>query len=204
MMAMMTTQELKEFLDNKENFRPKGTFSQLFGSQLTPQQTAFLAAFSVLGQVQKSSKAVGISFSTHNLWLREAKKDGPYKKGFEIAQKIAQQSLEDEAVYRATEGLRKYKFDKDGKPILHPETGQPYYEDVRSDLLLIFLLKAADPQKFRENSSVQVTGANGQPIEVSSTVRVCEDSDWYGNAHQLNKLNSVAPTCIAAPGASAD
>lgn len=203
-MAMMTTQELKEFLDNKENFRPKGTFSQLFGSQLTPQQTAFLAAFSVLGQVQKSARAIGISFSTHNLWLREAKKDGPYKKGFEIAQKIAQQSLEDEAVYRATEGLRKYKFDKDGNPIKHPETGEPYYEDVRSDLLLIFLLKAADPQKFRENSSVQVTGANGQPIEVSSTVRVCEDSDWYGNADQLNKLNSVAPACIAAPGASAD
>jgi len=39
------------------------------------------------------------------------------------------------------EGVRRLKFHQ-GKPVIDPETGKPYYEHVYSDLLLIFRLKA--------------------------------------------------------------
>jgi heterodisulfide reductase subunit A-like polyferredoxin len=51
--------------------------------------------------------------------------------------------------------------------------GQPRVATVRkySDTLAIFLLKAHDPDKYRENSKVQLTGANDGPIEFDQTVR---------------------------------
>lgn len=51
--------------------------------------------------------------------------------------------------------------------------GQPRVATVKkySDTLAIFLLKAHDPEKYRENSKVQLSGPNDGPIEMHDTQR---------------------------------
>ena len=72
-----------------------------------------------------------------------------YREAFEEAQEMACDAFEYEARRRAIEGVKRFKF-HNGKPIIDPETGQPYFEYEYSDTLLIFLLKGAMPEKYRE------------------------------------------------------
>jgi hypothetical protein len=89
-----------------------------------------------------------------------------YSQRFKDAHAVAVDGLEEEARRRAVEGVRRYKFDK-GAPVLHPETRLPYFEHEYSDALLIFLLKGAKPDVYRER--VQVGGGvlNLSKIDVS-------------------------------------
>ena len=75
---------------------------------------------------------------------------------------MATEVLEAEARRRAVTGVRRLKFDK-GQAIIDPETGEPYVELDYSDVLLIFLLKARAPEKYRENQNGQQQGA--QPVK---------------------------------------
>jgi uncharacterized protein YbjQ (UPF0145 family) len=51
-----------------------------------------------------------------------------------------------------------------------------------SDLLLIFRLKALRPEMYRERYESKVSA----DVKVeSTTIRVLEDKDWYGNANRL-------------------
>ena len=74
-------------------------------------------------------------------------------------------ALEDEAHRRAFEGVP--------EPVFHQgvECGS-----VRkySDTLAIFLLKAHRPEKYRENSRMELTGANGGPLQISNTERAAK------------------------------
>lgn len=63
----------------------------------------------------------------------------------------------------------------EGKPViaqrprlLLDEKGQPRLATVRkySDTLAIFLLKGANPEKFRERTSAEISGPGGKPIEL--------------------------------------
>jgi hypothetical protein len=85
----------------------------------------------------------GIDRGTHYDWL---KADPGYKAAFEAVQDQAAQSLEDEAVRRAYEGVER------------PVTVAGKRELVReySDTLLIFLLKGLRPAKYRERYDVAV------------------------------------------------
>ena len=76
----------------------------------------------------------GIDRGTHYDWL----KDPEYKAQFEAAKLQAADMLEDEAIKRATIG--------------------------GSDTLLIFLLKGARPQKYRDNVRQEVTGPGGGAV----------------------------------------
>lgn len=109
------------------------------------RQAAFLAAYRECGTVRHAAEAAKVARSQHYEWMA----DRDYASAFEDAQQEAADALEREAVRRASEGLRRYKFDK-GVPIKHPETGEPYFEHEYSDSLLIFLLKGAKPEKYRE------------------------------------------------------
>lgn len=53
------------------------------------------------------------------------------------------------------------------------EDGKPRIATVKkySDTLAIFLLKAHDPQKYRENQKIEMSGPNDGPIEISQTQR---------------------------------
>jgi hypothetical protein len=83
-----------------------------------------------------------VARSEHYRWLHE---DPSYRGRFEAADRWYMQTLKDEAVRRAHEGIRKLVLYK-GQPVFYQ--GEPVYEHIYSDNLLIKLLEAGDPDKF--------------------------------------------------------
>lgn len=154
------------------------------GMKLTPEKlTAFCAALAETCNVGKACAAVGISRMTAYTW----RKDMPdFAQAWDEAMKAGLLALEDEAHRRAFEGVEKplthlgnftYLYreekDEDGNPILDEATGRPCMVPVLdeqgnhkvaavreySDTLAIFLLKAHAPEKYRENSKVELSGS---------------------------------------------
>ena len=99
---------------------------------LQPKKRAFLAAYEKTCNISEAAKASKLTRQAHYKWLRE---DEDYARIFEESKEIAAQVLEDTAVERAKKG---------------------------SDVLLIFLLKGARPEKYRERH--EIAGKNGRPI----------------------------------------
>lgn len=126
---------------------------------VAPKKKAFLAALAETGNVSRAAEVAGVDRRTHYRWLKE---DEDYAERASDAMDQAADYLEGEARRRATEGLRQYKFDK-GVPILHPVTKEPYYEHSYSDTLLIFLLKGARPEKYRDRQQVEHSGSIATP-----------------------------------------
>lgn len=141
-------------------------------------ERAFLASLSELGNVRLACEAAGI-----NRWTAydRRKSDPDFANAWDAALDQAADLLEAEARRRAYAGVRQYKFDR-GRPIMVPALGPdglvvkdaqgapelvPYVEHEYSDTLLIFLLKAARPEKYRERASFEHTGPGGGPIMVS-------------------------------------
>ena len=123
---------------------------------ITASQTTFLGAYAECGHVREAARAANIHPSTHYRWLANGDE---YCEQFRIAQIEAADGLESEARRRAVEGVRRYKFNRNGEPILHPVTGGPYYELVYSDALLITLLKANLPAKYGDRVESKHTGS---------------------------------------------
>ena len=117
------------------------------GMKLTPEKlTAFCAALAETCNVGRACRAVGISRQTAYTW-REA--DADFALAWGRAMKAGLLALEDEAHRRAFDGVDEpvfYKGDECG-------TIRKY-----SDTLAIFLLKAHDPEKYRETSKVELSG----------------------------------------------
>jgi hypothetical protein len=150
--------------------------------KLTPEKlTAFCAALAETGIVARACKAVGISRQTAYEWREEIPE---FAAAWERALRIGVTALEDEAHRRAFEGIDEplthqgnftYLYDPvigdDGEPMLDAkgnrqykprldEAGNHMVASVRkySDTLAIFLLKAHAPEKYRENSRVELAG----------------------------------------------
>ena len=112
------------------------------------KKPAVLSAFKKCASVTKACEIADISRSSFYEWLKE---DPEFKAAYEAAREEAIQVLEDEAIKRATIG--------------------------GSDTLLIFLLKAARPQKYRDYVRQEITGSGGGPIERKVTVRIIDPND---------------------------
>lgn len=115
--------------------------------KLTPEKlTAFCAALAETCNVGKACKAVGIARQTAYEWRDE---DPDFAERWEKALKIGVSVLEDEAHRRGFEGTEEPVF------YLGEVAGT-----VRkfSDTLAIFLLKAHNPEKYRENSKIELSG----------------------------------------------
>jgi hypothetical protein len=157
-----------------------------------PKKGAFLAAYVRTASITKAARAARIERQLHYRWLVD---DPAYPKQFEAAQREAAQILEDEAIRRAHEGIVKpltYKgrFQYKQRPKRNPdgsyveEHGRKVYEDygaplaVReySDGMMMFLLRGFLPGKYRENSSVELSGPGGAPISVADP-RLAELTD---------------------------
>lgn len=109
--------------------------------------------------VTRAARWSKVARDTHYKWLD----DKAYADAFAATERVAARSLEDEAVRRAHEGLRKairYK----GKIV--------GYETEYSDTLLQALLKANAPDKFRDRQSVDHSGE----IVVKRVVGVPDDA----------------------------
>ncbi|MCH8830439.1 MAG: hypothetical protein IID45_12760, partial [Planctomycetes bacterium] len=139
---------------------------------------------------------------------------------FEIPLEIAHDSLleleagpgsEAEARRRAIDGVVKLKFHngqlikiplvQDGKPVCD-EAGAvvmvPYTEHAYSDVLLIFLMKGAQPEKYRERfdhrGNIDVQHDRKVTVYIPDNNRggdpkitVIEDGDRYGNAKRIGQ-----------------
>lgn len=142
----------------------------------TKKQKAFLAAYSVCGNITQAADSSGCDRVTHYLWM----KDHPgYKEAFWHAKETAIDALEKESRRRALEGCRRYKF-HNGHPIMVPcpedfpcavpYGGSPtgfafhYFEDEKSDALLIFLMKGHRPEMYKDRFYMEHAGAQGGPI----------------------------------------
>jgi hypothetical protein len=141
--------------------------------KLTPEKlTAFCAALAETCNVGRACAAVGISRQTAYVW-REG--DADFAKAWEQALKAGLTALEDEAHRRAFEGTE--------EPVFHQgsECGS-----VRkySDTLAIFLLKAHAPEKYRENTRMELTGANGGPVQLSDADRAARLAGLLALAQQ--------------------
>jgi hypothetical protein len=123
-------------------------------TKVTPEKVAaFLDALSDTANVSAAAKKVRVSRG-HMYRLRD--EDIEFAAAWDEAVKLGTAALEDEAVRRAKDGTLKpvfYRGEKVG-------TIREY-----SDTLLIFLLKARDPDKYAERVKKEVTGPGGGPIQ---------------------------------------
>lgn len=109
-------------------------------------QKKFLEAFAVSCSVQKAARWAGVHRQCHYDWLRE---DSTYPSRFAEARQRAVQELEDEAVRRAKDGVRRPLVYK-GKQVY--VQGEPIYQIEYSDQLLIRLLEAYNPETFKRRN----------------------------------------------------
>lgn len=155
--------------------------TQKRGKKLTPEKlSAFCAALAETCNVGKACNAVSISRYTAYQWRKEMQY---FAEAWDEAMKAGLLALEDEAHRRAFEGVDKplthkgqftYLRDFDAidpetgerylpnkAPVMKDEQGRPLFATMKeySDTLAIFLLKAHNPEKYRENSKVELTGS---------------------------------------------
>ncbi len=120
-----------------------------------PKKRAFLAAYSETGNISRSAEIAHIERATHYNWL---KADQQYVDAFQQAHEKAIDTLESEARRRAVEGVEKPVYQGGRKVGVVREY---------SDVLLIFLMKGANPGKYRENVKHQHRHRHDHKHEVS-------------------------------------
>ncbi len=158
------------------------------------KQAAFLAAFAATGSVRQAAEAAKCSTALHYQWLD---RDPNYKPRYDAAVDKACAVLEAEALQRAVEKKKVFKFTKAGDAILHPETGEPYYE-LKEDNQLLWKLLSSLNAKYREKSDVSISGqidhgATEDLKKLFATVR--EDKDYAA----LRRSAAVGHSSIAGP-----
>jgi len=120
-----------------------------------PKKIAYLAAYSILGNVTYSAKCAGISTSTVYQWQ---KKDEDFMEQYAIADQAHLDYMEFEAQRRAVEGT----------------TEDVYYQGEvvgqktnYSDTLLRFLLEGKDPGKYGKTNKIEVNNSGGGKVQVN-------------------------------------
>lgn len=142
---------------------PTHTPQAVAAAPLPTWRRGFLEAFCLNGNVSDACRAVGIERSTA---YRAKSNDPDFAQEWATAEEIASDALLSEAWRRAVVGGRSYKFDKDGFPLRHPETQEPYYEESRSDTLLLALLKARLPAMFGDKLKLDASVSTGPAYDL--------------------------------------
>jgi hypothetical protein len=124
-------------------------------AQIEQRKRRFLERFATCGNVSTACKQAAVGRTTVYAWQEH---DEAFLAAYRQAELAATEYLEEVALTRAVEGQRRLKFTKEGNAILDPATGEPYTEQHTSDLLLIFLLKARAPEKYRERLDITRVG----------------------------------------------
>ena len=119
------------------------------------KKAVFLAAYAEIGTITHAAMRAQVDRTTIYRW-RDS--DPVFAAALDEADLMAAERLEQEARRRAVEGVE--------KPVWHK--GQ-MVGSVReySDTLLIFLLKGALPDKYRERVSSEISGQGGGPLQVT-------------------------------------
>jgi hypothetical protein len=121
------------------------------------RQRAFLAAYAATASVKAAAAAAKLAFVTHYDWMT---KDATYRAAFAAVQDQAAQALEDEAVRRAHEGVKRPVMYQ-GQPVKtgRGRSSRILYETEYSDQLLLALLKRFRPALYRERVTTEVSGS---------------------------------------------
>ena len=114
-------------------------------------KTAVLEAYEEIGRVDFACKRVGLPKTTFYHWLRT---DAEFKEAYSNSNEIVVGLMEDEAKRRGIEGVEEPVFYKG----VECGTIRRY-----SDQLLITLLKAHAPEKYRNNIQADIT-SKGESI----------------------------------------
>lgn len=114
------------------------------------KKRAFLSAYSQCGNITRATEITNVSRASHYKWMKE---DEAYQKYFEEATEEAAERMEAEARRRAVEGT--------DKPVFYQGAQCGVIREY-SDTLLMFLLKGAKPEKYKdrvetENKNVNIT-----------------------------------------------
>ena len=110
------------------------------------KQKDFLAAYAACGCIRYAARNAKRSRSAHYKWMQDA----AYAEAFAEAREEACEALESEARRRAVAGVR--------KPVYYQGDVVGMVREY-SDTLLIFLMKAAMPEKYRDNVKTEDTGS---------------------------------------------
>lgn len=132
---------------------------------LKPKQRAFLAAYNRLASVSLAAKVAKIARRSHYYWLDTRE--------YVDARDEAVDRLEMEARRRGVDGVEAPIY-YGGEPVyenkLDPKTGEVAIKLATrrkySDTLLMFLLKAARPEKYRDNWKPRLPLASAMPPRV--------------------------------------
>jgi hypothetical protein len=151
-------------------------------AKLTPKKLAeFLDLLSTNGNVTLSAETCNLARRT--LYdLRTT--DEQFAQAWEDAMSMAADYLEAEARRRAVEGWEEpvyYQGDEVG------------YVRKYSDTLLIFLLKGANPEKYRERSSTELSGPGGAPL-LQGMVQIYLPSNGRDQLEAGEELAAVEPS----------
>ncbi len=180
--------------------------------KLTPEKlTAFCAALAETGIVRRACDAIGMTRQQVYQWRRDMP---TFAAEWDEALKIGITALEDEAHRRAFEGVQEplvhkgqfiYQtedgFDDDDQPvrrIRRDKDGQPLVATVTkaSDTLAIFLLKAHNPDKYRDNSRVELAG--------QLDLRHVADDEIDQELAELEQLEAARAAALAKTTAAPD
>ena len=129
------------------------------------KKEAFLAAYAEVGNITQAAEIAGIDRNTHYFWMNT---DPEYPARFRQAEEQACDRLEAEARRRAVQGV--------DEPVFY-QGEQCGVVRKYSDTLLIFLLKGARPEKYRERVSQEISGVGGGPVEIEVSFVGDEDKD---------------------------
>lgn len=122
-------------------------------TKLTPEkETQFFHVLAESANVTRAAEAIGMA----RRYMYELRAEDPeFKAQWDAAVEMGTDSLEDEATRRAKEGWDEpvwYQGEQCG-------TVKKY-----SDTLLIVQLKARRPEKYRDRTSTELTGKDGDPL----------------------------------------
>lgn len=139
---------------HKKKGKPRAGSAAAKALETAKKKAKFLKGFGQLSTVTAAAEHAGIDRRTHYLWLDT---DPEYVRSFEEAKLESNDRLEAEARRRAMAGVLEDVY----------YAGEVVGQQTRkSDTLLIFLMKGAMPDKYRDRH--EVTGADGGPIQHSS------------------------------------
>lgn len=127
----------EEHIAETARLSEESEFAAVFRTGLDKSQVDFLEAFLVHASIRKAAAELEIDRKRHYEWMRSAL----YFRCFQEAQRQVSVALESEATRRAVDGVLEPIYDKEGKLKGHKRRF--------SDSLLLELLKANNPEKFK-------------------------------------------------------